>query len=518
MKMPVFRRETARPGAALLGLVFLIVYASQTHLGSDIIGVLRDSRMAVIYWRTLGIALGASVAATFGGLALGYFLTETALPLAGLFKTVFYWPLILPPYFLTAAWLSWLGDFGLLKRMGLRLAGPGGCIFLMALYLTPLVVVAVVNAASSQPGEGKEAALLMGNQGRYFLRIWLPRVMPAALGGAFLVFALALNNYSIPSILAVNTLSTEVYTEFGAFYDPYRALVKSLPFFVLLMVLFLASRKNLTAAFADLGTGRPGIRDGRPAIRTTGAVLWPAYVLAALVIPVIGLILQTKSPGPMWKAISLARSQIAFSLWFNALAAAFIAVPGAVLAYCHSRGRAKGAMTLLAALFVVPPVLAAVGLIFLLNRPGLGLLYQTGFLLYLGYAVRFVPLAFFLLLPAVNVIPRELEEASLLTGSSPAQSRRRILWPLVLPAGLMVWLLSFFLCSGEADCAILLYPPGAETIAMRVLSLLHYGTGPIVNGLVLSQLALLAGAGLLCRAAYGMLLKKRGGGSSGNAQ
>lgn len=95
------------------------------------------------------------------------------------------------------------------------------------------------------------------------------------------------------------------------------------------------------------------------------------------------------------------------------------------------------------------------------------------------------------MLPVVNSIPKELEEASLLTGKNQLQTKLRIVLPLLMPGLILGWLITFFFCQGEAELSILLYPPGAETISIRILSLLHYGSSEVVNGLVLGQIILL---------------------------
>jgi iron(III) transport system permease protein len=488
-------------GLGLIIVVLAVLFWQQPFIQSvnELLNGLKEPRLLAIYNRTLLIALSATAFSLVLGLALAYFLFETKLPGVGVFRHTYYWPLILPPYFLATAWLTWLGDFGLLKNPALKINSEVGAVFLFTLYLTPLIVIAAANVLQNSETSLKEAALLMGTHGRYFWRIWLPRVLPAALGGGFLVFVIAVNNYSIPSILGINTVSTEVYAEFGAFYSFQRALVKMIPVFLVFLFLFLALKNKTVKGFSNLNLNlvQP-ICDERPFTRWGGFSCLLVYALASFLLPVSGLIIQVRSFENLRKSISLAWGQTLFSFWFSVLSALLILIPALCLAYIFVRQKKQGILPALATLLILPPVFAGILLIFLLNRPALNFIYQSGALLFLGYLARFLPLIFILLIPAVNAIPKELEDASLLTGAGPWKTRWNIFLPLVTPALFLAWGIGFLLCHGEAECSILLYPPGSETVSMRILSLLHYGTGPIVNGLVLFQLILLGLTVLFC--------------------
>ncbi|HEX3043879.1 MAG TPA: ABC transporter permease subunit [Bacillota bacterium] len=489
----------------LMGAVLIIIFrANQSaQFFRDIIGVLSDQRIIAIYLRTLGIAFSTALVCFVLGLALSYFLHEVKLPGNKFFQIVYFWPFMLPPYFLATAWLAWLGNFGVLKGLNLNLNTPAGVVFLLSLHFSPIIMIAITNMLGDHEADQKEIALLMGKQGKYIWRIWLPRVLPAAGSGALLVFILTIHNYSIPSILGVNTISTEIYAEFGAFYNFYRALVKIIPVVVLIFLLLFLGRGYLWRSFANLNlTWRNYPQDERCGSRWVGFGLWSFYILLVFFLPFLGLELQIKSLSNIWNSITLAWDQIWFSLWFNAIAAIFIVIPAFLLAYLQSRRYITNAFPVLIIIFASPPVFLAIVLIYLLNHAGFNFISQSGLLLYLGYVLRFLPLVFILVLPVLATIPRELEEVSWLSGRTFWQTWRRILLPLAFPSLLLVWLVSFFFCHGEAECSILLYPPGAETIAMRTLSLLHYGTGPVVNGLVFTQMILLGVIAFGCIGCY----------------
>jgi iron(III) transport system permease protein len=474
----------------ILGWLF---YKPLRLFGQDFGDLFRDHRLMVIYGKSLYCAGGVAAIAFVSGILLAYFLFETELPGRVVAETVYYWPLILPPYFLATAWLSWFGDFGLLKNPFLKITGEWGGIFLLTLYLIPIMIIAIGNSQSQFMAEQKEAALMMGGHFKYFCRIWLPRSLPAALGGGFLVFIFAINNYAIPTILGLHTVITEIYAEFGAFYNYYRALVKIFPVLSFIGLAFFIVRQGFDRSITNESISRRLYpQDRRAALRWAGSGCWLSYLLLALLIPILGLFLKIGSWQNIAKTLHLTWEQIQFSLWFNMLSGFLIALFGLILVYIVNRHKINWPVPILFGLLILPPVFVGISLIFLFNRPFLEFIYNNGGLLFTGYVARFLPVIFILLLPTVQAIPRNLEEASRLLGRNFWQTGAKIFFPLIFPAFLMAWLIAFFLCNGEAECSILLYPPGVETISIRILSLLHYGTSPTVNSLVFIQLCILA--------------------------
>jgi iron(III) transport system permease protein len=69
---------------------------------------------------------------------------------------------------------------------------------------------------------------------------------------------------------------------------------------------------------------------------------------------------------------------------------------------------------------------------------------------------------------------------------------RHVYWPRFAPALIAAWYIMYIFCLWDVETTTLLYPPGAETLAIRVFSLLHYGHNAQVNALCLIQLALVA--------------------------
>ncbi|MTJ06103.1 MAG: ABC transporter permease [Sediminimonas qiaohouensis] len=117
---------------------------------------------------------------------------------------------------------------------------------------------------------------------------------------------------------------------------------------------------------------------------------------------------------------------------------------------------------------MVPGVLVGLGVALLSNFLGIGRAWwSTSFVLHVVYTF---PFAFLVMLAIFNRFDRSVEEASLSLGVSPAQTFRRVTFPLIFPGVLSAMLFSFTLSYDEFSRT--LFTAGADL----TLPLSIYGT------------------------------------------
>ncbi len=117
---------------------------------------------------------------------------------------------------------------------------------------------------------------------------------------------------------------------------------------------------------------------------------------------------------------------------------------------------------------MVPGVLVGLGVALLSNFLGIGRAWWgTSFVLHVVYTF---PFAFLVMLAIFNRFDRSVEEASLSLGVSPAQTFRRVTFPLIFPGVLSAMLFSFTLSYDEFSRT--LFTAGADL----TLPLSIYGT------------------------------------------
>ena len=117
---------------------------------------------------------------------------------------------------------------------------------------------------------------------------------------------------------------------------------------------------------------------------------------------------------------------------------------------------------------MVPGVLVGLGMALLSNQFGIERTWWgTAFVLHVVYTF---PFAFLVMLAIFNRFDRSIEEASLSLGVSPAQTFRRVTFPIIFPGVLSAMLFSFTLSYDEFACT--LFTSGRDL----TLPLAIYGT------------------------------------------
>jgi hypothetical protein len=144
--------------------------------------------------------------------------------------------------------------------------------------------------------------------------------------------------------------------------------------------------------------------------------------------------------------------------------------------------------------------LLGIGLIVLLNRPWLALLYQSAAIVILAFVIRYLAVGWNAVVHAFQAVDRDLTDAARLDGASRWQMLRYVQWPQVAPQAAAAWYVVFLLCLWDVESMILVVPPGGETLALRVFNLLHYGHNAQVNALCLTLLVLAVGPLVVWRA------------------
>ena len=137
------------------------------------------------------IPLAAAALAFALGLPFGFLVARTDVPGARMLRPLGVVPLLLPPLLLAMTWAVILPD----------LRGATATILFLGLSTFPLVGIFASRAFERIDAGMEEAALLSGGL-KAVLRMELPLVLPAALCGACLAFAFAINDFGVPDYVS----------------------------------------------------------------------------------------------------------------------------------------------------------------------------------------------------------------------------------------------------------------------------------------------------------------------------
>lgn len=493
----------------LFPLVFVVLQAVFPEIGrgsfadafSAVPQALGDPRIA--RWTANTALLGLSVAAASAlvGVPLGVLRGLFRVPFAGVWDLVFLAPFAIPPYIAAIGWIMTLQRGGYLHQLlgfdlGSFLFSFRGVVFVMTLNVFPVVYFAVSRTVGAVGGRYAEAGRVCGaGPFRTFLRITLPLSTPAVAASLLLVFAMAVEEFGTPYVLASRSGFTVLVTAIEQRLadwpiDLPGAAALSLILLALALGAFLLQLRIVGMRdFRTIG-GRAGRQEPRPLGAWAAPVLclFAAVGLVATAVPVAAVLLtastRTISGGLAWSNVSAVHFQavlanragaldaLGTSLGLGVGAALLTGLVGTLAAVLVVRSRTaatKAADFLTLAPSAVPGIVMAVGLILAWNQPWLPATpYNTVWVLLIAYCCLLLPYPVRYAGAALRQMGPSLEDAGRVAGAAGAAVLIRIVLPLILPSVVAAMLLVFAVAARELVATVLLAPVGTRTTALFI--------------------------------------------------
>lgn len=461
------------------------------------LSVFSDGRCLDLLFRSLGIALAATVFSLALGLVQALLIARTNIAAKAVWRRLYLLPLCIPPHIHAIAWIYLCGETGWLNRfignvLGstepvLDIYGPAWTVIILALAYHPLVTLMIHGGLLAMDRRLEEAACQYHPTGTVLRKVTVPLLLPHIFSGAIFVFIFSFFNYGVPALLRVHTYPVEIFAQFSAFYNEAAAMALSVPVIVVAVGLLLLQRHWMKDRdYVVIDTGR---RDAAPF--GLGLLERPAIVFmvllcsAAIGLPLSVLFWQAHTPavfGALWQT---AADEILFTALLSFAAAGFISLLAFLLAAAAPVG---GRQNTWRDFFYymplsLPAVVLGMGLIYFWNRPMTAWIYGSVLILIIAYAARFLPFSLQATLAGMRQIGPGLREASLLYQGAWWKRTLKIEIPMCLPALLSAWSIAFILCMSELGATLLVIPPGMGTIALKIYNLMHYGANQIVAAL-----------------------------------
>ncbi|MBI2470902.1 MAG: iron ABC transporter permease [Planctomycetes bacterium] len=473
---------------------FSLVYYRDIFLTQKYIKVISNS---------LVLASVTTIIASFIGVPAGFFLAKTNLPLKNFFKICFFIPLIIPSYITGIAWVNLLGKTGFLNTFlsQYTFLSPGsvsdfiysiyGASFILSINLFPVMMLVTEYALKNINPRLEESGLVVGSVFQVFRQITLPLIAPAILSGMMIVFVLSLSEFGVPSLLQVNVLTTQIFTQFSAFYNEKAATAIAFPLIAITIVVIMLERVYLHGKSYDV-LGRTSsistLQYNITWLNVIGIIFCIFILLVSIAIPLSTLVLSAKAISAYYSAILFARNGIANSIVFGAIGATLLTFTGFFLGYLSENirfGLKNSTAAFIWIFFAVPATVSGIGLIKLWNRPegACQFIYGSLWIVILGYVVRFLPLSSRIIANYLKQIPHAMEEAGVVTGASWFRVLYKILLPLQGYGLIATWLISFMFCIGELGTTILVYPPGHETLPIALFTVMANSPTEVVSAL-----------------------------------
>ena len=445
---------------ALIPVVYLLVRTGQAG-PARIAAELLTPRVGALAVRTLGLAAVVTAGCLIVGVGTALLVTRTDLPGRRVFGVLAGLPLAIPTYIAAFSWVSTVDGF----------AGFWAAALVLTLCSYPYVFLPVAAALTIADPAQEEVARSMGRgPARVLATVTLPQIRPAVAGGAVLVALYVLSDFGAVSILRTDTFTRAGFVAFELGFDRTGALVRS-TVLLLMTVLVLTLDRRGRARYASLGgAARPPSRLRLGPARWAAVTALAGVAALALGVPALALGLRlvngVSRPGA-WSEVAAATLA---SLSLSAAGAALtmlLALPLGLLT-ARAPGRASTLLDRLAYLsHALPGVVIGLSLVFFGINAAYPL-YQTTWLLALGYAALFLPLGVAAVSGAAAHAPPVLEEVAQSLGRRPLTVWRTVTFPLTLPgigAGATLVMLT---CMKELPATLLLRPTGVDTLATEL--------------------------------------------------
>lgn len=499
------RREQERLLLGAAGLVvvaatvppLLSVLASARAAGGDLSGPHPELSLLVNLSASLGllarsIALAAAVAALSValGVPLGFLFARARVAGRRIGLLLHGFPIFVPPFLLALGWFHLFGRDGLIgaEWTSKLLFGPIGLVVVLSLGFAPVVTFLVALGLASIDPSLEEAARTAASPWRVATRILLPLVAPAIGLGAVVVFALAFSELGVPMFLRVRAYPAAVFARLGGVdYEPREAVALAVPLVLVAGAVLLAER--LLASRGSFGVLGLRIRDRRVISSDRGRAAaslacWSAAALSLA--PLLALALRSGVSGAVAASEWIGRS-LGTSLLTAFAAATIVAVVSLPLGWGLARAQpiARGIDAVAVLGFVTPAALLGVGLIATWNRPWGQVVYTTPAILVVGYLARYAIIGVRAAAVAVAQSSATLEESAAAFGARFGRRLLRIVLPLHARGIAAAWLFALVFCLRDLETAVLFYPPGRETLPVRIFTLEANGPPAVVAGLAM---------------------------------
>jgi iron(III) transport system permease protein len=424
--------------------------------------------------------------------------------------------LVLPPFLVTNCWLELLGNNGAWRGwLPLSLYSLGGTVWLLTLLTWPLTTLLTLGAWSRLEAPQLEADSMI--RGWPLIRGLLWPMARGAVGqAAVLTFVLALNNFAVPVILQVRVFPEELWLAFTARLDEAGAWAASWPLMVVpALGLLLLRRANVSWPNREgAATGEIFRRQLGRGWFVGGAVVTALLLLLSVALPLQQLAASSRTWSELANLFRAAPDTIWNSFAFSVTAASLCVVVSLLIQEltlaCPPRSRrreeADGASSqgvrlltsaatcianpvglLLWLPFLVPGVLLGRSMIAAFNGT---MIYGTAAIVVLAFTLRYLALAWTAVAHARSAVDRDVIDAARVSGASGWPLFRRIVWPQIASQVAAAWYVTYLLCLWDVETLVLIYPPGGETLALRIFNLLHYGHNAQVNAMCVTLLAL----------------------------
>ncbi|WP_394846837.1 hypothetical protein LZC95_05150 [Pendulispora brunnea] len=453
------------------------------------LSVLARGTTWVLLGRTVALGLGVTAATAVFGIPLGAVFARARIPARRWWMAIHALPLFLSPFIVALGWFHLLGERGLAGsvRTSALFFGPAGVMLVLTTAFTPVVTALTMLGITGLDPSIEEAALLVARPWRVLAHVLVPAVRSRIAVAALIVFSLTLSEVGVPMFLRVPVYGAAVFARLGGVdFAPGEAASLGLPMIVLGLVL-IALERALAPSSGSLRfrwQARSPLDFGAGPLAMAAAAglvaAFPLFALAARAVPGVGRCWSwTGSSLVNSLAVSGAAAAMTMSI---ALFAGHALARGSVWASAMDRVAATG--------FFLPSAVLGSGIIAAWNHPATQVLYGSLAIIIVGFVARYTALGLRIVAASIANTSRAYEDAASVAGAGYFRRLSRIVAPMHARELVVAMGITLVFCLRDLETAVLFYPPGGETLTVRIFTLEANGPSSVVAALALLQVIL----------------------------
>ena len=446
-----------------------------------------------IIGKSLLMASLSALLATFIGGTCSFLLYKLNFAFNHFYKIALILPLLISPYIFAVAWKDGLS---LLFGNSASMYSEAGVVFVHTMVFFPLAMIIIGSALSQINASYEEAGLMVVSFNKMLVKIVLPLVKLALNISFLLILIFSLSDFSVPAFFGVQTFTTEIFTQFSAFYNFPLAIGQSVLLLSICLLLMLAEARYLSdSPFFSISL-KGSISKKYKVKRNIGWLHFGLLMLLifALILPVLLLVIQAFSGNGSYfqKAWQMLAPTMLPSLSLAFVASLFITLIGFLIAYSSAILKWNLPNNLMLLAFIIPSNVLGISLISYYNTPYTNFIYGSSLIILLAYFGRFGFIASRILANGFKQIPPALGEAAAVAGIHPVRTFYSVTLPLLTPSLFAAFILSFILCLGELGVVIMVYPPGTELLNIKTFTISANAPLALTSSMTIISLCLMA--------------------------
>jgi len=463
---------------------FPLLWTVLVELSAD---SLFGSGFGTAVFHSLSVAIAVAVIAVLVGVPAGLLSALYEFPGRRILLALIATPLLVPT-FLVAIGLSQLHIYLGLSPDSL-LSGQTGTILAFATTAIPLVLYMTLVSVRSLSKSQLEAARLVGGE-VLLLRYTAQAVLPAALLTGILAGILTLSDPGPGQILGFSGVPYEILLSFSALYD-FGLAAKQSAFLTGMVLLISIPVAILIAPNVAAGLLGRDIKSAPLAKHSRagwlGLLLLGTIILMTTILPMVGIIRPLTAQFPLERALQEVSRTISNTFIYAFTAGLIATMLGFLLAIAAGRENRLRRIVLIGLFLLIslPPSINALGIIKIgtIIPAWLDPLLRSKFTVGLASALRFVPIATILAMRAFGSTSPSQTLVASVHGIPLTLYIRRILGPILLPAMVLACLIVALLSTAEVGTALLLRPPGADSLPVQIFTVMANAPESLVAAL-----------------------------------